>query len=57
MNVAFKAMTLHRIGRPEDAKATLAQLRELCKNEQFAWTMNVPALLAEAEGVIEQRKE
>jgi WD40 repeat protein/tRNA A-37 threonylcarbamoyl transferase component Bud32 len=55
-NVAFTAMTLHRIGRAEEAKAALEQLRELCKDEQFAKDTDVQELLVEAEGLIEGKK-
>ncbi len=55
-NLAFRAMTLHKIGRIEGAKAALEQLRELCKDEQFAEDTEVQALLAETEGLIEGKK-
>jgi len=51
-NVAFKAMTLYKIGRAGEAKNALEQLRKLCKNEQFAEDMDVQGLLAEAEKLI-----
>jgi len=60
MDVAFKAMTLHRIGRVDAAKAALGQLRELTKDEQFAEVgedMEVQALLAEAEKLIAGEKK
>jgi len=44
------AMTLHRLGRFEEAKAALERLRELCKQEDLTWDMDVQGLLAEAEG-------
>ena len=56
-NVAFTAMTLHRIGRMEEAKAALGQLRELCKQEHFTWDMDVQGLLAEAEKVFADEKQ
>jgi WD40 repeat protein len=56
-DLAFKAMTLHKIGRTEEAKAALEQLRQLCKEEQFAEHEEGQTLLAEAEGVIEGRKK
>jgi len=56
-NVAFIAMSLHRLDRAEDAQVALGQLREQCKNERFAWTMNVPGLLAEAEKLILGEKQ
>jgi hypothetical protein len=55
-NLAFKAMTLHEIGRTSEAKATLEELRELCKEEQFADDSDAKALLVEAEGLIEGKK-
>ena len=50
-------MPLHRIGRVDEAKAALEKLRELCKVEQFAWTMNVQGLLTEAEKLIAGEKQ
>jgi len=56
-NVAFKAMTLHKIGRVEEAKAALDQLRELCKDRPFAEDAEVvQGFLVEAEGLIEGKK-
>ena len=52
----FKAMTLHKIGRVEEAKAAIEQLRELCKDEQFAEDIEVQDLLAEAEKLITGEK-
>jgi len=49
-------MTLYKISRMEEAKAALGQLRELCKNEQFAEDMEVQGLLAEAEKLIAGEK-
>ena len=51
--VRFKAMALHQLGRVEEAKSTLEQLRTLLKDKQFANDENAKALLAEAEGLIE----
>jgi len=52
-NLVFKGMALHRVGRTEEAKAALEQLRELCKKEaHLAWDMEVQGLLAEAERLI-----
>ena len=56
MNVAFKAMTLHKIGRVEEAKAAIEQLRELCKDRPFAEDIEVQGLLAEAEKLITGEK-
>ena len=55
-NLAFKAMTLRKIGRAEEAKAALEQLRELCKERPFSEDMELQSLLAEAEGLIEGQK-
>jgi len=52
VNMAFTAMTLQKIGRAEQAKAALEQLRELCRDEQFAEDTDVQALLAEAEEIL-----
>ena len=49
-------MTLDKIGRMEEAKAALGQLRELCKQEHVDWDIDVQGLLAEAEGLIEGKK-
>jgi len=47
------AMSLHQLGRIEEAKARLEQLRELCKQEQNPfWDFGDQALLAEAEKLI-----
>ena len=57
MNIAFTAMALHKIIRPEEAKAALEQLRELCKDRPFAEDVEVQALLAEAEKLIAGEKK
>jgi len=55
-NLAFKTMTLHKLGRHEEAKAALEQLRELAEDWQVGEAMEdvqaLQALLAEAEGLI-----
>ncbi len=51
-NLAFKAMSLHEIGRMEEAKAALEQLRQVCRQEDLIWNMDVQGVLAEAEKVI-----
>ena len=51
-NLAFEVMSLHKIGRAEEATAALERLRELCKDEQFAQDLEVQALLAEAEKLL-----
>ena len=55
-NVVFTAMTLHKLGRVEVAKAALKRLRELCKDEQFTADLEVQGLLAEAEKLIAGEK-
>lgn len=45
-------MVMNWIGRVDEAKATLKQLRELCKKEEFSEDMNVQNFLAEAEKLI-----
>jgi WD40 repeat protein/serine/threonine protein kinase len=51
--MAFRAMTLHRLGRLDEAKATLDQLRILLQDERFAEDEQAKALLMEAEELIE----
>jgi WD40 repeat protein/serine/threonine protein kinase len=55
-NLAFKAMTLNKIGRMEEAKAALGQLQEMCRQEHLDWDMDVQGLLAEAEALIAGEK-
>jgi hypothetical protein len=54
--LAFMAMSLHQLGREEEAKAALERLGELCKDERFADDEEAKSLLAEAEGLIEGGK-
>jgi tetratricopeptide (TPR) repeat protein len=56
-NVAFKSMALHKIGRIEEAKHAIEQLRELYRDEQFAEDVEVQDLLAEAEKLITGEKQ
>ena len=49
-DVAFIAMSLHRLGRSEEARAALGRLRDLLKNKSFADD-------SEAEGVITGTKK
>jgi len=60
-NLAFKAMTLHKLGRLEEAKAALEQLRELTEDWQVGEATEVvqalQALLAEAEKLIAGEKQ
>jgi Tol biopolymer transport system component len=59
-NLAFKAMTLHKLGHLEEAKAALEELRELTEDWQVGQAMEdvqaLQTLLAEAEGLIEGKK-
>jgi tetratricopeptide (TPR) repeat protein len=57
ITLAFTAMTLHQLGRAGEAKSTLKELRALLKDERFAKSGVVKALLAEAEGLISQEKK
>jgi tetratricopeptide (TPR) repeat protein len=58
-NLAFMAMTLYRLGRAEEAKAALGQLRELCKQEQLVggWALDVQGLLDEAEKLLAGKEQ
>jgi hypothetical protein len=49
-------MAMHRIGQVEEAKSALEQLRQVCKQEDLIWNMDVQGLLSEAEGLIEGKK-
>jgi Flp pilus assembly protein TadD len=51
-SIAFLAMSLHRLGRVDEAKATLEQLRGLLKVEPYATNSDAKAMLAEAEKLI-----
>jgi dipeptidyl aminopeptidase/acylaminoacyl peptidase len=55
-NLAFTAMALHQLGRADEAKATLEQLRSWVKDERLADNPEAKALLAEAEELIEGTK-
>jgi len=55
-DVAFIAMSLHQLGRADEAKAALERLRELCKDEQYADDGEAQGFLAEAEGLILGKK-
>jgi WD40 repeat protein/tRNA A-37 threonylcarbamoyl transferase component Bud32 len=52
--LGFKAMALHQLGRVDEAKSTLDELRALLKDKRFA--KSPKALLAEAEVMIEDKK-
>jgi WD40 repeat protein len=51
-NVAFLAMSLHKLDRADEAKAALERLRSLCKEEGFAEDQEAQAFLAEAEKLL-----
>ena len=55
-SLAFTAMSLHGLGRHEEAQVALERLRELCKGRQFAENVRIQVLLAEAEGMIAGEK-
>jgi WD40 repeat protein/serine/threonine protein kinase/Tfp pilus assembly protein PilF len=55
--VAFIAMSLHKLGRTEEAKAALERLRDLCKEERFAEDQEAQAFLTEAEQLITGEKQ
>jgi hypothetical protein len=57
VSVAFAVMTLHKIGRTYEAKATHDQLRELYQDEQFVEDIEVQNLLVEAEKLIISEKQ
>jgi hypothetical protein len=53
VNLAFLAMTRHRLGQGNEAKATLARLREIMKQPNWAKNDEIVGFLREAEGLIE----
>ena len=55
-DLAFTAMCQHQLGRVDEAKASLEQLRALLKDERFADDQEAKAMLTEAEGLIEGQK-
>jgi len=55
-DLAFTAMALHQLGRADEAKSTLEQLRASLKDERFVDDNEAKALLAEAEGLIQGTK-
>jgi WD40 repeat protein/tRNA A-37 threonylcarbamoyl transferase component Bud32 len=54
-NLAFLAMAQHRLGRPEQARATLARLRETMKKPNWAGDAELEAFLREAGELIDGR--
>jgi hypothetical protein len=56
-DLAFIAMSLHKLGRADEAKAALEQLRSLCKEERFAEDQEAQAFLTEAEQLITGEKQ
>jgi WD40 repeat protein len=51
-DVAFLAMTHHRLNHPEQAQASLARLQDLLKQERWANDQEAQALLREAETLL-----
>ncbi len=51
-DVAFNAMTLHRLGHKEDARKELERLRGLMQDEEWANVAELKAFLAEAKALI-----
>jgi tetratricopeptide (TPR) repeat protein len=51
-NLAFIAMALHKLGRTDEAKASLDRLRDLLKEEQYADDQQAKKFLLEAEQLI-----
>ncbi len=56
-NLAFTAMSQRQLGQSAEAKTTLEQLRTSLKDERFAGDEQTKALLAEAEKLIERKKQ
>jgi hypothetical protein len=56
VNAALTAMALYRMERRDDATTALRELRDLCKDDDFLYDIQVQDLLAEAEGLIEGKK-
>src|SRR5262249_41332684 len=55
MDLAFLAMAQHQLGKREEAKATLARLREAMKQERWAKDAEAQAFLREAEETLQQK--
>jgi WD40 repeat protein len=56
VNSAFTAMVLHAIGRADEAKNALLQVRDLAKERPFVEDIELQALLREVEKLIEGKK-
>jgi dipeptidyl aminopeptidase/acylaminoacyl peptidase len=56
VNSAFTAMVLHAIGRADEAKNALLQVRDLAKERPFVEDIELQALLREVEELIEGKK-
>jgi tetratricopeptide (TPR) repeat protein len=54
-DLAFLAMTRHQLGKKDEAKATLARLRNVMKQPRWAQDAEAVGFLREAEGLIEGR--
>jgi hypothetical protein len=55
VDLAQLAMTRHRLGQKEDAKATLARLREIMQQPRWTKDAEAQGFLREAEELIEGR--
>jgi hypothetical protein len=54
-HLAFLAMAQHHLGKKQEAKATLAQLREVMKQEVWAKDADSQSFLREAEETLKQK--
>jgi tetratricopeptide (TPR) repeat protein len=52
---AFLAMTQHQLGKKDEAKATLARLRKVMKQERWAKDAEAQGFLREAEETLQQK--
>lgn len=55
-NLAFLAMAQQQLGKKDEAKATLARLREIMKQERWAKDAEARGFLHEAEGLTEGKR-
>jgi hypothetical protein len=54
-DLAFQAMAQHQLGKSDEAKATLARLREVMKQERWAKDAEAQSFLREAEETLQQK--
>jgi len=52
LRLAFRAMSLHRLDRDDEARGYLSRLRDLSYGESLEREVGVPALLREAESMV-----